>query len=93
MYVSPDYHIPLQEWNHDRDLIHLLFKVHPNTEVSKFLNAYKSVSSKMDQEGAPLLRKSLWQSHFWSGSYCLLTTGGVSIDVIRAYIEAQGDFK
>jgi putative transposase len=93
MYVSPNYHILLQEWNHDRDHIHLLFKAHPNTEISKFLNAYKSASSRLIKKEFPLLRESLWQSHFWSRSYCLLTTGGVSIDVIRAYIESQGDFK
>jgi REP element-mobilizing transposase RayT len=27
---------------------------------------------------------------FWSRSFCLLTTGGVTTEVIRRYIESQG---
>ena len=27
---------------------------------------------------------------FWTKSYCLISTGGVSIDVIKQYIERQG---
>lgn len=90
-YIGPRYHIALQQWNHDRDHVHVLFKAHPNTEISKFLNAYKSASSRLIKKEFPHIRKSLWRSHFWSRSYCLLTTGGVSIDVIRAYIETQGE--
>ncbi|MBX4262995.1 transposase, partial [Clostridium estertheticum] len=27
---------------------------------------------------------------FWSKSYCLITTGGAPIDIVRKYIETQG---
>lgn len=36
--------ITLVEWNHDVDHIYLLFKAHSNTEMTKFINAYKSAS-------------------------------------------------
>ena len=39
----------------------------------------------------PELRKELWKEMFWSRSFCLLTTGGVTIDIIRNYIETQGE--
>ena len=32
----------------------------------------------------------LWKEYFWSRSYCLITTGGAPIDIIRKYIENQG---
>lgn len=92
-YIGPGYHIALQQWNHDRDHVHVLFKARPNTEISKFLNAYKSASSRLIKKEFPQIRKSLWKSNFWSRSYCLLTTGGAPIDVIRAYIETQGESK
>jgi putative transposase len=63
-YISPGYHIILQEWNHDRDHAHILFKAHPNTEISKFLNAYKSASSRLIKKEFPLIRKSLWNEQF-----------------------------
>ena len=46
-YISPKYNITLQEWNHDEDHVHILFKAHPNSEISKFINAYKSASSRL----------------------------------------------
>ena len=60
-YISPKYNITLEEWNHDRDHIHLLFKAHPNTEISKFINAYKSASSRLIKKEFEVIRKQLWK--------------------------------
>ena len=89
-YISPKYNVTLEEWNHDKDHIHLLFRGSPNTEISKFLNAYKSASSRLIKKEYPVIRKQLWKEYFWSRSYCLLTTGGAPIEVVRKYIENQG---
>ena len=90
-YIAPNYNVSVQQWNHDVDHIHVLFKAHPNTELSKFINAYKSASSRLIKKEYPELRKELWKEMFWSRSFCLLTTGGVTIDIIRNYIETQGE--
>ena len=89
-YISPKYNVILEEWNHDKDHIHLLFRSNPNTEISKFLNAYKSASSRLIKRDFPLIRNKLWKEYFWSRSYCLMTTGGAPIEIIRKYIENQG---
>ena len=90
-YISPRYNISLQEWNHDKDHIHISFKAQPNSELSKFINAYKSASSRLIKKEYPQIRKYLWKEYFWSRSFCLLTTGGVPIEVIKRYIESQGE--
>lgn len=90
-YISPSYNIALQEWNHDEDHVHILFKAEPNSELSKFINAYKSASSRLVKKEYPIIRKYLWKDCFWSRSFCLLTTDGAPIDVIRRYIESQGE--
>ena len=46
-YIAPKYHIPLEEWNHDEDHVHIMFRAHPKSELSKFINAYKSASSRL----------------------------------------------
>ncbi len=46
-YIAINYNITLIEWNHDKDHVHVLFKAHPNSELSKFINAYASVSKKI----------------------------------------------
>lgn len=89
-YIAPKYNITLQEWNHDADHVHILFKGHPNTEISKFINAYKSASSRLLKKEFPQIRQKLWKEYFWSRSFCLLTTGGAPIEIVRKYIESQG---
>lgn len=88
--IGKKYNITLTEWNHDKDHIHILFKAHPNSELSKFINAYKSASSRLIKKNFPHIRKRLWKETFWSRSFCLLTTDGAPIDTIKKYIENQG---
>lgn len=90
-YVAPKYFISLEEWNHDKDHVHVLFKGNPKTELSKFINAYKSASSRLVKKEFPAIRTSLWKEMFWSRSYCLISTGGATVEVIRQYIVTQGD--
>ncbi|OXT04776.1 IS200/IS605 family transposase [Thermoanaerobacterium thermosaccharolyticum] len=91
--ISPNYNISLQEWNHDKDHVHVLFKAEPNSEISKFINAYKSASSRLIKKEYPQIKQKLWKEYFWSRSYCLLTSGGAPIEVIKQYIESQGEKK
>ena len=90
-YIAPGYSITLQEWNHDKDHVHILFKAHPNTQISKFINAYKSASSRLLKKEFPEIRKKLWKEYFWSQSFCLLSAGGAPLETIRQYIETQGE--
>ena len=89
-YIAPTYKIELVEWNHDKDYVHVLFKGQPKTELSKFINAYKSASSRLLKKEFPTIRQKLWKEMFWSRSFCLLSSGGAPIEVIRQYIENQG---
>jgi putative transposase len=90
-YIAPNYNITVEEWNHDKDHVQVLFKGHPNTEISKFINAYKSASSRLIKKEYPNIRQYLWKEMFWSKSFCILTTGGATLDVISRYIENQGE--
>ena len=88
--IAPTYNILLEEWKHNLDHVHILFRGQPNTEISKFINAYKSASSRIIKKEFPEIRTSLWKERFRSQSFCLLTTGGVTIDIIKQSIQSQG---
>lgn len=88
--LSIKYNISLDEWNHDADYVHILFRGQPNSEISKFINAYKSASSRLIKKEFPEIRKSLWKEMFWSPSFCLLTTGNATVDIIQQFIQSQG---
>ena len=89
-YIAPNYNITLEEWNHDKDHVHVQFRGQPNSEISKFINAYKSASSRLIKKEYPEIKKHLWKDMFWSQSYCLISTGGVTVDIIKEYIQTQG---
>lgn len=92
-YIAPTYKIELVEWNQDKDHVCVLFKGQPKTELSKFINAYKSASSRLLKKEFPTIRQKLWKEMFWSRSFCLLSSGGASVEVIRQYVESQGKEK
>ena len=91
--ISANYHISTEVWNSDYDHVHVLFKAHPSSELSKFINAYKSASSRLIKVEFPHIKTQLWNDAFWSKSFCLISTGGVSVEVIEKYIESQGSPK
>jgi putative transposase len=68
-----------------------MFRAIPATEISKFINAYKSASSRLLKKEFPEIRNKLWKEAFWSQSFCLMTAGGAPVEVIRQYIESQGE--
>ena len=92
-YIAEGYGITLEEWNHDEDHVHVMFRAKPSSELSKFINAYKSASSRLLKKEHPEIKEKLWKEAFWSQSYCLLTAGGAPIEVVRKYIETQGEKK
>lgn len=89
--LGKKYNIHLEEMHHDKDHLHILFRGEPNSEISKFINGYKSATSRMVKQKYPRVRKQLWKSMFWSRSFCLISSGGVTTEVIQRYIETQGE--
>lgn len=89
--IASAYNISVSEWNHDIDHVHILFKAEPNSELSKFINAYKSASSRLIKKEFPQIKNHLWKEYFWSRSFCLISTGGASIETIKKYIQSQGE--
>ena len=87
--IAPNYNITLQEWEHDGDHVHVQFRAHPKTAISKFIKAYKSASSRLLKKEFPSIREKLWKELFWSQSYCLLTTGGAPLEIEKEYIKSQ----
>ena len=89
--IESGYNITLEEWNHDIDHVHILFRSEPNSNISKFINCYKSASSRLIKKEYPSIKSMLYKEAFWSQSFCLISTGGADIETIKNYIESQGE--
>jgi putative transposase len=80
------------EFGGEEDHAHLLLECHPAMDMSKFINNLKTVSSRLlRKKFAKHLSKYYWKPVLWTRAYCLLTTGGATIETIKKYIENQGN--
>ena len=89
--IEGNYNIALEEWNFDLDHVHILFRSEPNSNISKFINAYKSASSRLIKKEYPSIKSRLYKEAFWSQSFCLISIGEADIETIKKYIESQGE--
>ena len=72
------------------DHVHLLVSVPPTISVSKLMQRIKGRSSrKMLQEFSELQRQ-FWGRHLWARGYFAASSGNVTDEVIKQYIESQG---
>ena len=88
--ISQDYSVEIVEQETDLDHIHILFSAKPVLTIPKFVSTLKSHSSRILRKQFPQLRKKLWGKSFWSNSYFIATTGQVTLDVVKKYVENQG---
>jgi putative transposase len=76
-----------QECAHDH--IHILFSAPPQLQPSKLVNSLKSVSARLLFREFPALKAKLRGGHLWSPSYFLATTGEVTLETLKHYVENQ----
>jgi len=91
--ISETFSVEVLNVECDKDHFHLLFKGKPTLDIPKYINAMKTISSREIQRRFPEVKKLLWKEAFWSRSYFLATTGQVTLDVLKKYVDEQGDEK
>lgn len=80
----------LLEFGGEDDHIHLMVAINPKVAVSNLISKLKGKSSYvLRRDFWESVRHKLWGNHFWSPSYCVVSCGGASPDVVKAYIEQQ----
>ena len=78
------------EFNGEDNHIHLLFQYYPQMALPKFVGNIKSVTSrKLRQEFPEQVNKFYWKKVLWNESYFIASCGGVTISVLKKYIENQ----
>ncbi len=88
--LSTNFDVNLLEIECGSDHVHLLISAKPTLDITKFINSLKGHSSRyLQQHYREFLRDKLWGDALWSPSYFIATTGNVSIDTLKQYIENQ----
>ncbi len=89
--IAESYGVDITAIETDLDHVHILFKAQPQTDLVKFINNWKSATSKVLQNKfSEKIKDKLWNNVFWSGSYCLITTGQTTLEQVKKYVKGQG---
>jgi len=88
--ISEEYGVEIEEMECGTDHVHVLVSTKPTLSMSRYINALKGRSSRYVRKTFhDFLKYKSWGDHFWTPSYFIATTGNVSIDVLKHYIENQ----
>ena len=72
------------------DHVHLLVSVPPQVSVSDLMQRIKGRSSRRLMEEFGEIRRQFWGQHLWARGYFAASTGNVTDEIIKQYIESQG---
>ena len=87
--VCKAYDIEILKGHVRPDHVHLLLSVPPTMAPSRVMNAIKGRSSNRLMRKFRELNRQFWGRHLWSRGYFVATSGNVTDDVLKRYIEDQ----
>ena len=70
--------------------VHLLVSVPPKLSVSKLMQLVKGRTSRKLMQEFESLNREFWGRHLWARGYFAASTGNVTDEIIKQYIESQG---
>ena len=70
-----------------KDHVHLFMSAPPTMAPSEIMRRIKGRSSSKLFSEFPHLRKRFWGRHFWARGYFCATSGNVTDDMIKTYLE------
>jgi putative transposase len=73
----------------NRDHVHLLIGIPPNVSVSRAVQFLKGKSSHRLLREFAALKKRYWGQHLWARGYWVASSGNVTDEVWKKYIEDQ----
>lgn len=80
----------LTSFNAEADHCHLLVEMYPDVAPSRLVNTLKTVSSRLiRRDHKAHLDKFYRKPVFWTGAYCIVSTGGAPLEIVKQYIESQ----
>ena len=69
------------------DHVHIFVSYPPSLSVSKLVQYLKGTTSRKLQQNFPELNKRYWGQHLWARGFFAVSTGNVTEEVIREYIQ------
>jgi len=69
--------------------VHVLLAYRPHQDVSTVVQGLKGISSRVLLQEFEPLRRQCWGKHLWARGYLAVSSGNVTDEMVRRYIEEQ----
>ncbi|MEM3333109.1 MAG: IS200/IS605 family transposase [Thermoplasmata archaeon] len=79
--ISESFRVEVINLECDKDHFHMIFRLKTILDIPKYINALKTIQRNFPD------KNHLWKHVLWSPSYFLATTGQVTLDVLKRYVE------
>lgn len=86
---SKQYLIEYVSSSYEKDHIHIDFKAHPKSELVKFINSYKSATSRVLKKQFPSVKEILNDNSVWEKTYFLISKRVPSEEVVKHFIKMK----
>jgi REP-associated tyrosine transposase len=87
--IAAEHELEIMSGKVARDHVHLFVSYRPNQQVSQIMQWLKGISSRVLLQEFPHLRKQFWGRHFWARGYLAVSSGTITDEMIREYIDEQ----
>ena len=87
--IAAEHELEIISGNVARDHVHVFLSYRPTQDVSQIMQWLKGISSRVLLQEFPRLRKQFWGRHFWARGYLAVSSGTITDDMIRQYIDEQ----
>lgn len=82
--------VKIFDWTYDGDHIQTVLSISPSTNLNKYVNACKTVSSRLIKKEFPNVTLKLYRGSFWTRGFYVTSKGSHQVDDINRYIWNQG---
>jgi putative transposase len=89
--ICSQYQVEIIRGSVGKDHVHLYLQVPPSLAISRLVQYLKGKTSRKLQIEYPSLKKRYWGKHLWGIGYFVRTSGNVTDETIKEYIENQGE--
>ena len=87
--IAAEHELEIMSGKVARDHVHLFISYRPNQQVSQIMQWLKGISWRVLLQEFPHLRKQFWGRHFWARGYLAVSSGTITDEMIREYIDEQ----
>ncbi len=88
--VCRDEDVEILKGSVSKDHVHVFLSIPPKVTISRLVQRMKGFSSYTLMLEFKHLERTFWGRHLWARGYFCVSSGQVTDEVIKAYIENQG---